>query len=198
MAGGTWIETILHSFNYGQGGFPEGGPVLDAHGRLYGTTYEGGLYGDGVVYRLAPPTSSGGTWTYRALHSFTGHLDGGYPRGSLVVHGVGVLYGTTSGGGAYGGGGTVFQLVPPAAVGAAWTENVLCNFGSATADAGEPTANILFDSAGNIYGTTLAGGDMNAGAVFELTPPSSSGGDWTETVLHSFGEIKMARRLLGA
>ena len=190
--GGVWTETILHSFNYGQGGFPEGSAILDAHGNLYGTTYEGGAYGDGVVYRLQPPATEGGAWTYRVLHAFhpiSGSSEGGYPRGALALHGSGVLYGTTLGQGAYGG-GTVFQLAPPASPGGAWTENILYNFGSATGDAGGPAANLIFGSAGNLFGTTIAGGGANVGTVFQLTPPVSSGADWTETVLHGFGNVK--------
>ena len=193
--GGTWTETILHSFNYGQGGFPEGGAILDANGVLYGTTYEGGLYGDGVVYKLAPPAVEGGAWAYRVIHAFhpaSGSSEGGYPRSALTLHGSGVLYGTTWAQGTYGG-GTVFQLVPPASAGGAWIENVLYSFGSATGDGSAPAANVIFGSAGNIFGTTSSGGAMTTscsipgcGAIFQLTPPATDGGAWTETILHSF------------
>ena len=185
--GGAWTETILHSFNNGQGAYPESGAIVDANGVLYGTTYGGGLYGEGVIYRLTPPASPGGAWAYRVLHAFTAGADGGSPRGALVLHGSGVLYGTTTRGGTYGG-GTVLELVPPAVAGGAWTENVIYSFGFATGDDGEPAAKVIFGSAGNIFGTTLAGGAANGGAVFQLTAPSSPGGEWTETILHSFGE----------
>jgi uncharacterized repeat protein (TIGR03803 family) len=189
-AGGAWTETILHSFNYGQGAYPHSGVTLDAHGSLYGTTEVGGAYGDGVVYRLQPPAVEGGAWTYRVLHPFhpmTGSPEGSYPKGALTLHGKGILYGTTAEAGAYGG-GTVFQLVPPASAGAAWAENILYSFGAQSGDGGEPAANVIFGTAGNIFGTTSAGIAGNSGTVFELTPPASSGADWTETVLHSFGE----------
>ena len=186
-SGGAWTETILQNFKYGQGVEPIGTPVVAANGVLYGTTYGGGLNHEGVIYRLTPPSTSGGTWTYRVLHAFTGHVDGGSPRGALVLHGSGVLYGTSGGGGAYAG-GMVFQFVPPAIAGGAWTENVLCSFGSATGDGEGPEANVIFDSAGNIYGITVEGGTANGGTVFRCAPPASPGGDWTETVLHSFGE----------
>lgn len=188
--GGTWTETILHSFNYKQGGFPEGGAVQDANGVLYGTTYEGGAYGDGVVYKLAPPAVEGDAWAYRVIHPFhplSGSAEGGYPRGALTLHGSGVLYGTTWAQGVYGG-GTVFQLVPPASAGSAWTESILYSFGAQSDDGGGPAANVIFGTAGNIFGTTSEGITGNAGTVFQLTPPTSSGADWTETVLHSFGE----------
>jgi uncharacterized repeat protein (TIGR03803 family) len=183
--GGEWTETILQNFKWGQGVEPLGIPVVAANGTLYGTTYSGGLGGEGVVYRLTPPAAPDGSWAYRVLHAFTAGLDGASPRGSLALHGKGVLYGTTTRAGTNGG-GTVFQLVPPVNPGGAWTENILYNFGSFTGDAGDPAANIIFDSAGNIYGTTTAGGTANGGAVFQLTPPASSDGNWTETVLHSF------------
>lgn len=119
-----------------------------------------------------------------------GSSEGGNPERGLTLHGRGVLCGTTSEFGAYGG-GTVFLLVPPVVAGGAWTENVLYGFGSATGDGQAPAANIIFDSAGNIYGTTSVGGSVcsnGCGTVFQLAPPTSPGDDWTETVLHSFGE----------
>ena len=82
----------------------------------------------------------------------------------------------------------VFQFVPPTVPGGAWTENVLCSFGSASGDGEGPTQNVVFDSTGNIYGVTIVGGTANGGTVFRCAPPTSPGGDWTETVLHSFGE----------
>ena len=188
--GGAWTETTLQNFKYGQGIVPRGTPVVAANGTLYGTTYGGGLYGEGVFYRLTPPSAPGGTWTYRVLHAFTGRFDGQSPRGALVLRGNGVLYGTSEGGGAYAG-GMVFQFVPPTAPGGTWTENVFYSFGFETGDGGEPAANIIFDSAGSMYGTTLANGLCSGcGTVFQLAPPTSSGGDWTGTILHSFGAAK--------
>jgi uncharacterized repeat protein (TIGR03803 family) len=190
-ADGTWTETILHSFNYGQGGWPEGGAILDAHGNLYGTTAGGGATGAGVIYRLSPPATEGEAWTYKVLHAFRPAIEsseGGRPQGALTLRGRGILYGTTSEGGTYAG-GTVFELTPPAVPGEAWTENVLYSFsfnGGGT-DGSIPAANVIFDQAGNLYGTTTVGGEAARGTVFKLTPPASSGDDWTETVLHSFG-----------
>jgi uncharacterized repeat protein (TIGR03803 family) len=193
-AGGTWTETILHSFNYGQGGWPEGGAILDAHGNLYGTTAGGGATGAGVVYRLSPPATEGGSWTYKVLHAFHPAIEsseGGRPRGALALHGRGILYGTTSEGGTYSG-GTVFELTPPAVAGGAWTESILYSFsfnGGGT-DGSIPAAAVNFDQAGSMYGTTTGGGEGGMGTVFKLTPPASPGGDWTESVLHSFGGTK--------
>ena len=136
---------------------------------------------------LRPQQLRAARWNYRVLHAFTGRFDGQAPRGALVLRGKGVLYGTSEGGGAYAG-GMVFQFVPPTAPGGDWTENVLCSFGSATGDGEGPTQNVVFDSTGNIYGVTIVGGTANGGTVFRCAPPTSPGGDWTETVLHSFGE----------
>ena len=183
--GMAWTETIIEDFRYGQGAFPRGTPVVAANGVLYGTTYQGGLNHEGVIYRLTPPEIPGGSWVYRVLHAFTARADGGSPKGALVLRGKGDLYGASPQGGAYAG-GMVFQFVPPAVVGGAWTENILCSFGSVTGDGAGPEENVTFDSAGNIFGITVAGGTANGGTVFRCAPPASPGGDWTETILHSF------------
>lgn len=150
------------------------------------------MNGEGVIYRLTPPATPGGTWTYRVLHAFSAGLDGASPRGALVLHGNGVLYGTTTRAGAHAG-GIVFQFVPPTVPGGAWTENVLFSFGGENGDGLSPAHNIIFDSAGNIYGTTATGGAKatscsipGCGTVFKLASPATTGEPWTETLLHSF------------
>jgi len=92
----------------------------------------------------------------------------------------GNLFGTTSAGGVSGN-GTVFELVAPKTVGGAYTEKLLYSFGTGT-DGAAPVARVAFDSAGNLLGTTSAGGASNDGIVFELKP----GATWTETILHTF------------
>jgi uncharacterized repeat protein (TIGR03803 family) len=118
------------------------------------------------------------------LYEFSGESDGGYPFANLVFDPSGNLYGTTSGGGTGCGGvgcGTVFELSPQA--GGGWNESVLYSFDY------PPSYGILTgvvrDTAGNLYGTTINGGDYNFGTVYELTP--SAGGVWMEQVLYSFG-----------
>jgi uncharacterized repeat protein (TIGR03803 family) len=133
---------------------------------------------------LTPPAAPGGAWTETVLYNFTGGSDGLGPEG-LTIGAKGVIYGATNQGGSSGG-GTVFELTPPARADGAWTETVLYSFTSG-AGGNSPTEPPVIGKGGAIYGTTSAGGSANLGTVFELTPPSNPGGSWTETVLHSFG-----------
>jgi len=183
---GAWTETVLHAFTGPpDGGIPQGAPIMDAQGNLYGTTAAGGsgscAGGCGAVFELTP-SQSGSSWTETVLHSFAG-ADGAQPYNGLVADAQGNLYGTTQLGGAYGG-GTVFELTPENGV---WTEILLYSF-TGGADGGHPISQLVFDNAGNLYGTTYAGGSGlrgGRGVVFELTP-SQGGSSWTETVLHRF------------
>jgi uncharacterized repeat protein (TIGR03803 family) len=188
---------VLYNFclagtNCTDGELPETGLVFDADGNLYGATLEGGAYGYGAVFQLAP--DAGGGWTETVVYSFCSAgwpcSDGAYPySGSLVFDADGSLYGTTTAGGGYqmpcGGTdcGTVFELSP---VGdGTWTETVLHSFGNGN-DGRLPAAPLIFDANGNLYGTTVFGGATykKGGTAFELTP--STGGTWTETILHNF------------
>jgi uncharacterized repeat protein (TIGR03803 family) len=184
--GGGWTETVLHSFKSdGSEGFsPNAGLVLDGAGDLYGTTYNGGIHGFGTVFELSP--REGGGWTDTVLHSFGRGNDGYYPFAGLVKDGAGNLYGTTEYGGIHnncdGGCGTVFELSPRE--GGGWTETVLHSFGRGT-DGSVPVAGLIFDGAGNLYGTTQGGGIHGRGTAFELSP--REGGGWTERVLFSIG-----------
>jgi uncharacterized repeat protein (TIGR03803 family) len=188
-------EKILHDFaDNGTDGYETySGLVFDAAGNLYGTTLEGGTnticYGEnigcGTVFELSP---NGRGWTQTILHDFGSGTDGRNPDASLILDAGGNLYGTTLYGGTgecNGGGnscGTVFELV--AAAGGEWTEKVLYNFGGNNTDGYYPSGSLIFDAAGNLYGTTGTGGIYGFGTVFELSP--TDGGGWTEKVLHSF------------
>ena len=178
-ASATAGETILHSFNAGDGSFPYGGLVADAVGNLYGTTTMGGAFYEGTVFELQPKPSGG--WAEKVIYSFNSNgIDGTQPYSSLVFDKAGNLYGTTYGGGTYGV-GTVFKLTPRS--GRSWKETILYNFIS-TRDGQAPVAGVVFDSAGNLYGTTPGGGLYSNGTVYELTPTAK--GQWTETILHDF------------
>jgi hypothetical protein len=196
--GAPWTETVLHHFLARQGVVhPVGALVFDAKGNLYGASEGGTAIGHSLgaaAYKLIPPASGSGEWAHSVLYSFAGPND--VPQSGLIFHNNGRLYGTTGSGGEYSG-GTAFELVPPAVAGGAWTENVLHNFGNGS-DGALPLVNVIFDNAGNLYGTTSGGGSggsssdcyfLGCGTVFELTPPASEGSDWTETILHSFAPV---------
>jgi len=152
-------EKVLYSFGSqsGDGAYPAAGLVFDKKGNLYGTTFSGG----GTVFEI---TSAG---TEKVLYSFGSQSgDGSYPEAALAFK-KDNLYGTTSGGGAYGN-GTVFEII---AVGKKdSTEKVLYSFGSQSGDGSSPLGGLIFDKEGNLYSTTLMGGAYNYGAVFEVIP----------------------------
>jgi uncharacterized repeat protein (TIGR03803 family) len=124
---------------------------------------------------------AGGTWTEKVLHSFGSGTDGKGPLAGVIFDAAGNLYGTTYLGGTSAS-GTVFELTP--AGGGTWTEKVLWSFGNGT-DGANPQASLIFDAAGNLYGTTYQGGTACCGTAFELTP--AGGGTSAETTLHAFG-----------
>ncbi len=181
--------TVLHSFTGGNdGGYPQSALAIDRAGNLYGTALIGGRYNEGTVFKMTHDHSA---WTLSPLYSFYGGSDGGAPWGPVTIGPDGNLYGTTIGGGNFqgyycegSGCGVVFRLRPPANIPrspfAPWSETVLHAFYEV--DGNQPFyPQLLFDQAGNIYGTTQFGGPNQGGVVFELTP---YGGSWNETVLY--------------
>lgn len=175
-------QTEIVLFNVG---YTTAGVTFDQQGRLYGTTIAGD-YGSGEVYRLAPVN---GNWVFSRLYSFGHHnQDGSNPYAGVVFGPDGALYGTTTNGGAYGY-GTVFRLQPPAsvchAVQCPWTETILYSFAGGTDGAYPGYGDVVFDHAGNIYGTTYSSGS-GPGVVYKLT---RSGSGWAESVLWSGGDI---------
>lgn len=193
--------TTIYSFaGTPDGESPVGALVFDRAGNVYGTTEYGGANGWGSVFELSPNGSGG--WTEAILYNFcqtTDCPDGGRPAVGLSLDAEGNLYGTTSWGGATGcpfqipGCGTVFELMRPAAAGEVWTETVLYEFcpipnGGNCVDGAVPLGKLIFDTYGNLYGTTSTGGGTNrGGAVFELSPSSAG---WTEQVLYSFCSLE--------
>lgn len=191
---------VLHTFTGGQdGGAPDAGLTLDRAGNLYGTAEYGGtgpcqtenLHGCGTVFQL---THRGTGWTFAPLYSFNGwlHNDGAYPVAGVSIATDGSLYGATMVGGSLTqcqrgpGCGTVFRLQPPAracqSVLCPWLETVVYRFTPAP-DAYYPTGTLIFDQAGNLYGTTRDGGAGDFGTVYEVT---HANGGWTENVIYSF------------
>ena len=184
--------TVLHNFFGGSdGASPQAGLTLDRRGDLYGTTVRGGDGGGGTVFKMA---HQGSGWVLTPLFSFDlrSTNNGIDPQGGVVIGADGSLYGTAEIGGVDGQGcesygcGLVYNLrPPPRAVGSAlgsWTETVLYRF-AGSPDGEHPEAGVIFDQAGNIYGTTLQGGTSGWGTAFELLPAN---GGWTERVLYSF------------
>lgn len=160
---------VYNTFLGPSGGVPEGGLLLDSAGNLYGTTYSGGNFNFGVVFKTNTSGSS-----YTALYNFAGPgADGANPRATLVLDAAGNLYGTTLNGGTDGK-GIVFKLDPTG------KETVLHSFTGRNGDGASPEGALAIDQAGNLYGTTLNGGTNGKGVVFKL---DSAG---NETVLHSF------------
>ncbi len=198
-----WQESLLFTFdgfpNNQSGGGAFGAIAFDSAGSLYGTTLGGGTYDSGVIYKL---TKQGNAWQQTVLYNFAGGSDGNAPWG--VVFGPdGSLYGITQVGGStenvfcFLGCGTVFKLTPDSD--GTWTKSTLYVFRGGRRDGAIPTTSVTFDQAGNIYGTTAAGGNSGngsstsscypysrygCGTVFKLTP--SAGGQWTESILHFF------------
>jgi uncharacterized repeat protein (TIGR03803 family) len=176
--------TPLHIFGSGTDGNAAYGRVIsDAAGNLYGTTATGGTSGSGTVFELSNPGAPA-SWNETVLYNFTGGNDGSQPYGGVIFDAAGNLYGTTYRGGTSNA-GTVYQLAPPAVQGGTWTETVIYSFASGTDGLG-PQGDLTFDQAGNLYGTTDNGGSPGNGIVFQLAPPATQGGPWTETILHSF------------
>lgn len=191
----SWTESVLHTFTGGSDGAePYSGLISDSAGNLYGTTSAGGNVtnlpcqpgGCGVVFKLT--LGSKGKWIETVLRTFTGGNDGANPTAGLIFDAAGNLYGTAKQGGS-GGSGVVFKLTLGST--GRWTETVLHAFTTGTTGlptgGSNPYAGLIFDATGNLYGTTLLGGQNGNGVVFKLTPGTT--GRWTETVLHSFGKL---------
>jgi uncharacterized repeat protein (TIGR03803 family) len=180
-ADGSWKHKLLHRFTGKDGSSPSGPLIFDAAGNLYGIAFEGGGSscfdgeGCGTVFRLSPNANGG--WTAKVLHRFTGGKDGATPEGGLTLDVAGNLYGTTTIGGnlnpncaPFGGSigcGVVFKLTLNA--NGVWKEKVLHRF-TDRGDGSGPGGNLIFDTAGNLYGTTQGGSDKDNSTVFEITP----------------------------
>lgn len=205
-------ESVLYSFQGTPDGFsPSGRLAMDKVGNLYGTTWFGGTGGPtcefgtcGTVFQLTPPATSGGAWTESVLYNFQGYTlgDGSTPTGGVIWGKGDKLYGVTAYGGSgpctllggHAGCGTVYELTPPAATGGTWTETVIYSFQGGS-DGYFGVGELVADKEGNLYGSTYFGGGSGVcdygiypycGTVFELSPPASEGGPWTEKVLYSF------------
>jgi len=164
---------MLYKFTGGaDGGSPMSNLIFDAAGNLYGTTVYGGTHGDGTVFKLTPKQE--GAWKESVLYSFCSLSncdDGASPNAGVIFDAAGNLYGTTTVGGGdthgYNGFGTVFKLTPNS--NGRWTETVLHRFYDHPG--ANPYAGLIFDAAGNLYGTTRGDGFTTFGTVFEIIMP---------------------------
>jgi hypothetical protein len=186
----------IHEFTGTDGALPVGNLVSDSAGNLYGVAAVGGEQDTkgcfftagycGSVFKLAK--SSVGVWQRTVLYRFSGGSDGGNPFAGLVIDSNGNLYGTTVWGGL--GHGVVFELSPTAT--GVWVETVLYGFQGGN-DGYYPEGSLVFDAAGNLYGTTYGGGTglcgfaVTCGTVFELS--RNSNGGWNETVIYNFNSV---------
>ncbi len=175
-----WSERVLYVFQGGRdGALPYNGDLLfDAEGNLYGTTSQGGgpgpnceAFGCGTVFELS---ASNGVWTETVLYAFLGS-SGASPFSGVIFDQSGNLYGTTGYGGPVNA-GSVYQLVP---TNGSWAYNPLYNF-TGLSDGLRPSAGLVMDPAGNLYGATVMGGPSQGGTVYEL----SSGANWTFNTLY--------------
>jgi hypothetical protein len=192
---GSWSDTTLHRFLGSDGAYPDAGLTMDTRGNLYGATFSGGDQDGGVAFELSPQGKKG--WSYSVLNQF-GSPDSGTgsnPNGNLTFDANGNIYGTTQLGGTKtctgfpGPCGVVYELSPTKG---GWTETVLYSFGGPP-DGSFPYSPLLFDAAGNLYGTTSEGGAgkcndgegnvIGCGTVFELMPSKSG---WSKTILYNF------------
>jgi hypothetical protein len=193
-AGNPWTETVLHTFqgspNDGDGSGISG-VVFDAAGNLYGATMSGGTViphnilcqlGCGVVYELSPTDQ--GEWTETVIHYFNGG-QGARPAGTPTFDAHGRLYGLTEAGGLHGD-GTAYRLLPPTTQGGAWNFRVIYQFGSSLTDSVNPQSSLTVHGSGILYGAAQFGGQNGVGTVFALSPPTTTGGAWTESILHDF------------
>ena len=122
---GTWRYSVLHSFSGGaDGSLPDAGIAIANPDQLYGTTYLGGEFNNGLVFGLTRTSALG--WHELVVYPFTGGNDGGGPIGPLTLDANGNIYGTTFNGGTHGA-GVVFKLSPNHLT-RGWTETVLYSF----------------------------------------------------------------------
>jgi uncharacterized repeat protein (TIGR03803 family) len=202
----AWTENTIYSFPTSNTNCSPTGVVMDQHGNLFGMALSAFSSNPGIVFELIPPISGTGSWTEQTIYTFpsgdgakvkASHRSppkgyGGITVNTLAIDAAGNLYGTTPSGGASGN-GSIFELSPPSSSGGSWAYATLYSF-AGIPDGALPSGNLTVGKDGTILGTTLLGGPVTAwggggtglGTLFELSPPKKSGGNWIETILHTF------------
>lgn len=182
---GSWVFDPIYSFAGPPDAFDPSAPVtIGPNGTLYGGSFGGGVHDEGAIFNVTIPATPCitplCTWKENLPFSFN-YTDGAAPQSAIIFDEQGNIYGAEPAGGISGcmeGCGVVFKLTPS---GGSWTETYYEFTGGS--DGGNPLGTILLGSDGNLYGTTVFGGEFGNGTVFKLTP---SGSGWTETTIHSF------------
>ena len=164
--GGKWTYKVIHKFKGGKGGSDPSvsGLIFDDTGTLYGSTQAQGVHNSGLFFKLT--LGANDKWQYSVLHQFKKKADGIYPDGQFARDASGNIYGTTGAGGPYGG-GTLYKMTPNPD--GTWTFIVIWAFGAGN-DGVSPMGGPVLDAAGNLYGTTVVGGDYGYGTIYEITP----------------------------
>ncbi len=181
--GKAYTEKDLYSFGDASDGSTPNGPIaLDSKGNLYGVTLWGGAFGQGTLYKYTPATSTTAA-TESILYSFgSSATDGALPSGDLVFDSGGDIYGVTNSGGDTDGEGTVYSLIPSAG---AYTESILYTFSPSSGT--NPVAGLVWNTTNHsLYGTTTTAGTTNTGdgTVYQLLPPKTKTGAWTEVTIY--------------
>src|SRR5262245_7142439 len=198
-------ENTLYAFHWWlspdsvKGSYPLGTLLRDSSGALYGSTWFGGAYGYGTIYKRCPRAAGQNEWNISLLYSFSGAADGRTPNPVLAMDSTGALYGTTQYGGWYAQQGVVFKLTPPTPGTTQWQYTVLYTFNYSSVfnypDGAFPAGGLIMGGDGALYGTTNLGGvttdpyGRGFGTVFRLTPIDEEKTSWQETVLYRFESL---------
>ena len=171
--------TILHHFagNYTSG--PQGEMIFGRDGAIYGTTYGGGKFNQGAVFRITKAGVYQDIYDFKGVNQPGGSHDGANPEGRLALGADGTIYGTTSFGGSPSGYGTAWSLKK---IGTKWIYAQLYIFGSP----GNLPHSGLVKAPGGYYGTGAGGGKYQEGVIYKLVPPVAPDKKWTYVLLHSF------------
>jgi uncharacterized repeat protein (TIGR03803 family) len=167
---GTWTYHVMHRFasSSTDGQWPYGGLVMDKAGNFYGSTWLGGAYNHGTIFKFG--RNKQGKWVETILYDFPDCLQGCMVEGTLAMDSAGNLYGTAAGGMNSCAGfacGVVFRLAPQPS--GTWKYNVLVNLSETTGGL-QPFYGVILDGKGHLFGVTSSFGKYGGGTAFEIIP----------------------------